>query len=274
MPAIACHALLKRYRRITALRSLTFSLPVGSSTALVGPNGAGKSTLMRCWLGFERPTKGRVSIHGIDPNRDRSSALSFVGYVPQLAALHPALTVSDHVKMAAQLRPAFSSSEALGRLHSLGIEETARVGELSGGQAAQLALAVTLATGSQILLLDEPLASLDPLARRGFLSVVRQARANRNTTVVLSSHIVTDLVEACDDLLVLREGEILVHESIAALRSTHTVTGEPPQTAQAISTFIDQDGASVWLCLGSEGRPAQIDEIVMGYLAAELPSRA
>ncbi|MEO7667336.1 MAG: ABC transporter ATP-binding protein, partial [Dehalococcoidia bacterium] len=161
------HDLAKRYgRRTWALTGIDLAIPQGGITALVGPNAAGKSTLIKTWVGFERPTRGSVAVAGIDPWKDRSAALAHVGYIPQSPALYDALSVDDHLDLAVQLRPGFDRAYARRRLDELGIPGNQGARSLSGGQQAQVALALALGTRAKILLLDEPLASLDPLARR------------------------------------------------------------------------------------------------------------
>src|SRR6266536_4211065 len=163
---IKTEALTKRYRRRDALRDITLVIPDGGVTAVVGPNGAGKSTLLKLCIGFERPTAGRLEVNGIDPVRHRARAVASIGYVPQTASLYRDLTVEHHLELAVAIRPGFDPPHARERLGVLGIPLTARVGELSGGEQAQVSLAIALGTRARLLLLDEPLANLDPLARR------------------------------------------------------------------------------------------------------------
>jgi ABC-2 type transport system ATP-binding protein len=162
--ALRADGLTKRYGSTVALQNVTLAIPSGSVTALVGPNAAGKSTLIKTFVGFERPTSGRVTIVGIDPAQDRGTALAHIGYIPQTPALYREYTVADHLDLAARLRPGFDRAAAVERLSALAIPARARGSELSGGQQAQVGLAVAIGTGADILLLDEPLASLDPLA--------------------------------------------------------------------------------------------------------------
>ena len=163
----------KRYgRRNWVIRHLDVAVPDGSITALVGPNGSGKSTLLKAWIGFERPSEGRVLVDGIDPWRARAAGLMRIGYVPQAPSLYRELTVEDHVRLAGTLRPGFDADLARRRLDDLDIPWTSRADQLSGGQQAQVGLALALGTRAPVLLLDEPLASLDPLARREFLHVL------------------------------------------------------------------------------------------------------
>ncbi|MEX0626923.1 MAG: ABC transporter ATP-binding protein, partial [Chloroflexota bacterium] len=221
-PVLEAHDLAKRYgRRTWALTGIDLSIPEGGITALVGPNAAGKSTLIKTWIGFERPTRGGVRVAGIDPWKDRSAVLGQVGYVPQSPALYDGLSVDDHLDLAVQLRPDFDQHYARLRLDQLGIPPDQGAKSLSGGQQAQVALALALGTRARILLLDEPLASLDPLARREFLHVLTDAVRSDGATALLSSHIVTDVEQACDRLVVLGVGKILLHDTVADAKATH-----------------------------------------------------
>jgi len=211
MAILETHDIGKRFgRRNWALRHVDLAVPDGSITALVGPNGSGKSTLLKAWVGFERPTEGRLTVDGVDPWRDRPAALERIGYVPQAPSLYRELTVAEHVAMARTLRPAFDEGVARRRLDDLDIPLGARADELSGGQQAQVGLALALGARVPVLLLDEPLASLDPLARREFLHVLVDAVHADGATALLSSHVITDIEQACDRLLVLGGGRTLL----------------------------------------------------------------
>ena len=273
MTVLEARGLAKRYRRgVWALGGIDLAIPAGGVTALVGPNAAGKSTLIKTWVGFEKPTRGSASVMGIDPWRDRSRALANVGYVPQSPALYDGLSVEDHLDLAVQLRHGFDRDAARARLDQLGIPRSAGARSLSGGQQAQVALALALGTRAPILLLDEPLASLDPLARREFLHVVSDAVRADGTTVLLSSHIVTDVEQACDRLIVLGVGNVLLHETVADALGRHGITvGE---VAGAVATFRGPDGAPLSLVRGAWERPATLEELVLGYLASGRPGAA
>ena len=266
-PMLVAHALAKRYgRRTWALTGIDLTIPPGGITALVGPNAAGKSTLIKTWVGFEKPTSGSVAVMGIDPWRDRSRALAKVGYVPQSPALYDGLSVDDHLDLAVQLRPGFDRAYAQQRLAQLDIPAGRGARSLSGGQQAQVALALALGTRAPILLLDEPLASLDPLARREFLHVVSDAVRGDGATALLSSHIVTDVEQACDRLIVLGVGRVLLHDTIAAALAQHAISlTEPPD---AVGSFAAADGSRLSLVRGDGDRPATLEEVVLGYLAS------
>jgi ABC-2 type transport system ATP-binding protein len=274
---LEAHGFGKRYRgRPWALRGVDLAVPEGSITALVGPNGSGKSTLIRSWIGFETPTEGHLVTGGVDPRRDRTSAVHRVGYVPQTPSLYPELTVSDHVELAASLRRGFDQRLARHYVERLGIPLTARAAELSGGEQAQVGLALALGTRARILLLDEPLASLDPLARREFLRVLIDAVRTDGSTALLSSHVITDIEQACDRLVVLGRGHTLLDLSIADAIAHHRVIGGPADAPGdgVVASFPSPDGETLTLVrvgdatTGSEGRPATLEEVVIGHMAA------
>jgi ABC-2 type transport system ATP-binding protein len=275
-PALTTDRLSKRYRSGAplALDDVTMAVPTGTITAIVGPNGAGKSTLIRTWMGFERPTAGRVTVNGIDPWRHRPQALARIGYVPQAASLYRDLTVADHLALAVTLRRGFERSVAVERLKSLGIGPSRRASELSGGQQAQLGLALALATRAPVLLLDEPLASLDPLARREFLGVLVAAVRADGHTAFLSSHIVTDVEEACERLVVLSAGRVLLDADVARARDGHRIVAAGGGGASApgeVATFAGPGGIRLVLVRTADpavGRPASLEEIVLGYLSS------
>jgi ABC-2 type transport system ATP-binding protein len=268
------HALGKRYRRRHwALRDVDVAVPAGSITALVGPNGAGKSTLIKAGVGFERPTAGRVLVDGVDPWRERGRAIRRVGYVPQSPSLYRELTVDDHVRLAATLRSGFDAGLARRRLDQLAIPLASRADELSGGQQAQVGLALALGTRAPLLLLDEPLASLDPLARREFLHVLVDAVRADGATALLSSHVITDIEQACDRLLVLGGGRKLLDLSIAESIAGHRIVDERAPGDDVVGTFMDTNGGHVSLIrhpsgVAPRGRPATLEEVVLGHLAA------
>jgi len=274
-PPLQTYAVSKTYgrrfgTRTEALRSVDLAIPAGSITALVGPNGAGKSTLIRGFVGFERPTSGRMTVMGIDPWHDRGRAIERVGYVPQNASLYRSLTVSHHLDMAASLRPKFERAVARRRLEELGIPLDRRADELSGGQQAQVGLALALGTRAEVLLLDEPLAALDPLARREFLAVLVSAVRAEGATALLSSHVITDIEAACDRLVVLGGGRILLDDTLAAAVASHRIVGPDDRLdGGLVALFPGRAGELMALWRAVErGRPATLDEVAMGYLSS------
>ena len=270
--------LTKRYRagRPPALDAVDLAIPAGSSVALVGPNGAGKSTLIRSFLGFERPTSGRAVVDGIDPRVDRAGALRRIGYVGQEPGLYRDLTVGDHVALAGSWRPGFDGVAVIDRLALLGIGRDETVGHLSGGQGAQLALGLALGTGAPVLLLDEPLASLDPLARRDFLGAVRAA-TDRGTTILFASHIVGDLEAACDRIVLLAAGRVAIDDPISVVRAKHALVDPGDALAESlVGVFDDRTGRARALVRVAEpvDEPPPLDDIVLGYLAGAVGRRA
>ena len=282
VPALEARGLSKRYRRgVLALQAVDLTVAAGSITGLVGPNAAGKSTLMKTFVGFERPTAGEVRVHGVDPWRDRAGALDRLGYVPQSPSLYRSLTVLEHLDLAAHVRPGFDHVSAGKHLSDIDIPLHARPSSLSGGQQAQVMLAIALGTGADVLLLDEPLASLDPLARTEFLALLRSAIRERRATVLLTSHIVTDIEQICDRLIVLGIGRILFDDALATALAVHrALAGNQtvPDGLVEVGRFPDDTGEPVILLRTPEGsgtassgeqaRPATLDEIVKGYLVA------
>ncbi len=275
--ALEAIGLSKRYRRSGqwALLDVDLAVPRGTVTALVGPNGAGKSTLIRTWMGFERPTRGGVRVGGIDPQDDRAGTLRQLGYVSQSTALYRGLPVVDHLHLAAGLRADFDTDGARLRLEQLGIPLSQKAGSLSGGQAAQVALCLALGTGAPVLLLDEPLAALDPLARHDFLNIVLSTVREGGATVLLSSHIVSDVEAVCDQLVVVGQGRVTLQSPISDAVAGHRLmpAGSAP-SEQVVATFARPGGAPTMLVRSTDpDLPIpSLEELVMGYLAAARPS--
>lgn len=271
-PPLQAEQFGRRYRRNRpwAVRDVSFSIPEGSITALVGPNGSGKSTLIRACLGFEVPSAGRVLVFGADPKRRRAEAVDAIGYIPQAFALYRGLTIRDHLTMAEAARPSFDRLFALGRIEESGLGEKRKVGELSGGEQSQVALALALGTRAPLLLLDEPLASLDPLARRDFLTAMSSDVRQRRATAVISSHLIADVDQICDWLVVLADGHLVLATSIAEARSRFSIASGDQQGGQVVvGAFSDPSGKLIALIDGvGVGRPATLEEIVLGHMAA------
>jgi ABC-2 type transport system ATP-binding protein len=270
-PPLQTEHLGRRYRRSRpwAVRDLSIVVPEGSITALVGPNGSGKSTLIRACLGFERPDAGRVLVFGADPRRQRATAVEAIGYIPQAGSLYRALSIGDHLTMAAAARPTFDRSYAAERLKVAGLSPRRRVGELSGGEQAQVALALALGSRAPLLLLDEPLASLDPLARREFLASMVVDLRRRGATAVVSSHLITDIDRICDRLVVLAHGQLALASSLDdAVATFRTAPADQLDGQTAVGQFSGPDGARLALVRGgARGQPATLEEIVLGHLA-------
>ena len=272
-PVITTMSLTKRYGKLVALRDLTVRIAAGGVIALLGPNGAGKSTLLKLCIGFETPSSGQMTVCGIDPVRHRRSAVASIGYVPQSPGLYRDTSVEDHLAIAGAIRPGFDVAHARGRLQALDIRLRATPAQLSGGQQAQVCLAVALGTRAPLLLLDEPLASLDPLARREFLAVVRDSARSGDVTIVLSSHVISEIEDVADRILVLGDGLVLYHDTVAASVADHRVLDDGGDLAGAdvVGRFPGRREERHVLVRSSDesvGRAGSLEEIVMGYLAA------
>ena len=225
-PAIETTGLSKRYGRTWALRDCSLGLPAGKVAALVGPNGAGKTTLLHLAVGLLDPTSGTVRTLGSSP-RERADILARVGFVAQDVPLYDGFKVKEMLELGGHLNPRWDQELAVDRLHRASVDLKQRVGTLSGGQRAQVALTMALAKRPELLLLDEPLASLDPLARREFLGSLMEAAADGELTVLLSSHLVTDMERVCDYLIVLSASHVQVLGEVDDLLSTHKVLTGP-----------------------------------------------
>src|ERR1700761_8929483 len=220
MNVIETSSLGKRYRRKWALRDCTLTIPGGHIVALVGPNGAGKTTMLTLSVGLARPTEGAVTVlDGIPAGSP--GALDRIAFVAQDAPLYKSLPVGDMLHVAANLNTRWDQGYATGRLERLAIPLRQKVGELSGGQKAQLALPVALARRPTLLVLDEPLAALDPVAREDFLAAVVAAAAGDGISVVLSSHVLAELERVATYLIVLTRGQVRLSGSVRELLSAH-----------------------------------------------------
>jgi ABC-2 type transport system ATP-binding protein len=238
MSAIEAQQVGKRYGRSWALRDCTLSVPAGRVVALVGPNGAGKSTLLNMAVGLTEPTSGRISVlDGVAPGSP--AALDRIAFVAQDVPLYPQLSVSDTLRLVASLANRWDEADARRRLEALNIPMTRRVGKLSGGQHAQVALAVALARHPELLILDEPVASLDPLARHDFMAALMATVAEEGTSVVLSSHMVAELEKVCDYLIVLSAGSVQVTGDVDTLLATHHLLTGPTEDLPAVTTAYD-----------------------------------
>jgi ABC-2 type transport system ATP-binding protein len=220
MNVIECVELGKRYRRAWALRDCTLSIPAGHVVALVGPNGAGKTTLLNLAVGLATPTTGAVTVLGGAP-AGSPDALDGIAFVAQDAPLYANLPVADMLHVARNLNRRWDQQRADERLADLGIPAKKKVGQLSGGQTAQLALTIALARRPDLLVLDEPLAALDPLARHDFMDSVLAAVAADGISVVLSSHVVAELERMADYLIVLSFGQVTLAGQVDDLIAAH-----------------------------------------------------
>ncbi len=276
---IQTRELSKRYRKATALSEATITVPEGRVSALIGPNGAGKTTLLRLLAGLARPTGGEVAVLGSPPRPD-PAFLAGIGFLAQEIPLYRRLTVEDHIGIGAHLNSRWDGVSVRHRLESLGIPLDQTVGTLSGGQRAQLALTLTLAKGPRLLLLDEPVAALDPLARREFLAHLAEAVAGGGLTVVLSSHLLADLERVCDHLILLAASRVQLCGDIEALLAEHQVLVGPRKdttaierdhtlvravrTARQTTLLIRRNGPVIDPAF--EAADVGLEELVLGYM--------
>jgi ABC-2 type transport system ATP-binding protein len=210
----------KKYGRRWALSDCTLDVPAGRVVGLVGPNGAGKSTLLNLAVGLLAQTAGTIEVLG-GPPAASTAQLAKIGFVAQDTPTYARLSIADHLRLGARLNPGWDDKVAQTRIQRLGLNPKQRAGKLSGGQRAQLALTLGIAKRPELLILDEPVASLDPLARREFLQDLMEAVAEQELSVVLSSHLVSDVERSCDYLIVLVDSRVQVAGDIETLLATH-----------------------------------------------------
>ncbi len=285
--AIEVEGLGKRYRQRWALQDCTFTLPAGRVCGLVGANGAGKSTLIRLLAGLARPTTGRAAVDGRAPD-GRVDFLRSVGYLAQDVPLYRRWTARDHLVMGATLNPGWDPALPLERLASLDIPLDQRVEQLSGGMRAQIGLAVAIGKKPRVLLLDEPVAALDPLARREFLASLAVLMADEPLTVLLSSHLLPDLERICDFLVVLVEGRAELADDVEEILRTHKLVRAPEAGRRALGRqhlIVDQQAtgplAVATVRLGGpvldpawEVEDLSLEDVVLAYLAGSAAARA
>ena len=278
--ALRTEGLGKRYGASWALRDCSLVLPEGRIAALVGPNGAGKTTLLHMAVGLLRPDAGEVNVFGQRPYGN-TEILADIGFVAQETPLYRDFTAADHVAMGGKLNRRWDAALARNRLAQLGIPPNKAVGKLSGGQRAQVALALALAKRPRLLLLDEPVASLDPLARREFLQALMGSVAESGTTVLLSSHLVADLERVCDYLIVLHAARVQLVGGVDDLVAAHRQLVGPrhgdgpiPGVAAIIrASHTDRQSTLLVRTDGPvddprwEAREVTLEDMVLAYLA-------
>jgi ABC-2 type transport system ATP-binding protein len=235
MSAIRTDGLGKRYGSKWALSDCTLEIPRGSVTALVGPNGAGKTTLLQLAVGLLDPSAGSVEVLGLSPREDAAELLPRIGFVAQDRPLHKGLSIGEMLHFGRAMNPTFDEALARERVQRLNLPMSQKTGKLSGGQQAQVALTLALAKRPELLMLDEPVASLDPLARREFLSTVMEAVTETGMTVLLSSHIVADLERVCDHLVILSTAHTQLAAPIDEILATHRLLTGPRSDPSTIA---------------------------------------
>jgi ABC-2 type transport system ATP-binding protein len=277
---IEASGLGKRYGRRWALADCTLAVPAGRVTGLVGPNGAGKSTLLQLAAGLLEPDSGGIRVLGEPPARTPAQ-LGRVGFLAQDAPVYAGLSVAGHLRMGAWLNHGWDTEFAKRRISDLGLNLQQRAGSLSGGQRAQLALTLATAKRPELLLLDEPVASLDPLARREFLRDLMETVAEQQVSVVLSSHLIADIERVCDYLIVLVASRVrLAGETEALLATHHRLSGprRDPRTLPASWEVIEESHVgkqSTLLVRTSEPvldpawtvRPVSLEDLVLAYMS-------
>jgi ABC-2 type transport system ATP-binding protein len=276
---VRAEGLGKRYRRRWALSDCTLELPAGRVVGLVGPNGAGKTTLLNLATGMLTPTTGTIEVLGGRP-ASGPTQLAKVGYVTQDTPTYAGFTVADHLRLGASLNPRWDHALAERRISRLGLDQRQRAGKLSGGQRAQLALTLGVAKRPELLILDEPVASLDPLARREFLQDLMVSVAEQELSVVLSSHLVSDLERACDYLVVLVGSRVQIAGEIESLLASHHRLVGPrcdparlPSDQQVISaSHTDRQSTMIIRAGGPIHDPAwtvsslSLEDLVLAYM--------
>lgn len=240
---IETEGLGKRYHKLWALTDCSLSIPAGHVVGLVGPNGAGKTTLINLATGMLAPTTGRIEVLGGRPAADPGQ-LAKVGYLAQDAPIYAGLSVADHLKLGAHLNPDWDGELARRRIDQLDLDPGQKAGKLSGGQRAQLALTIALGKRPELLILDEPVASLDPLARREFLQNLMETVGERQVSVVLSSHLISDLERVCDYAIVLVDSRVRLAGTVDELLATHHLLSGPRRDPASLPDGLQVISAS------------------------------
>src|SRR6476659_8245098 len=279
MNVIEASGLGKRYGGTWALRECALAIPAGHVAALVGPNGAGKTTLLNRAVGLAEPTAGVVSVLGGLP-AGSPAALDGIAFVAQDTPLYKNLSAADMLHLTRNLNRRFDQASAEARLAELGIPLKRRAGRLSGGQQAQLALTLALARRPQLLVLDEPVAMLDPLARHDFMATVLTAAVDDGVSVLLSSHVLAELERVADYLVLLSHGRVQIAGEVEDLLASHRMlTGpaaEADRYAQRPVVHARRDEAQAHLLVratasdtvppGWEAQPVGLEELALAYL--------
>jgi ABC-2 type transport system ATP-binding protein len=282
-PALRTAGLGKRYGHVWGLRDCTLAVPAGAIVGLVGPNGAGKTTLLEMIIGLLKPTEGQIEVFGHTAQANTAETLARVGYVAQNHPMYPDFTVADMFHLGQAMNPAWDMGMATARMEALDVPLNRKVKALSGGQQAQVALAMALAKRAPLLVLDEPVASLDPIARLEFMREVMAQVADGDLTVIIASHVVSELERFCDFLVVLTHGHVQLAGPVDGLLGEHQMLTVPRATPDADlpGTIIHRDDSdrhsSVLLRTSPATRAIQahpdwrietvsVEELVMAYL--------
>ncbi|MFI5940698.1 ABC transporter ATP-binding protein [Streptomyces uncialis] len=280
-PAFHAEGLTKKYgrRRGPALRDVDLTIPSGRVIGLVGPNGAGKSTLLHLACGLIEPTSGSLTVLGSRPAAN-ASHLARVGFVAQNTPVYGSFTVAEHLRFGARMNPAWDQALAERRIGQVGLNPAQKAGQLSGGQRAQLALTIAAAKRPELLILDEPAAALDPLARRGFLENLMEFVRELGASAVLSSHLLGDIEQVCDHLVVLCDSRVQLAGDTRDLLATHARLVAPrggldplPTWVDVISTDHHGEHSSAVVHIGDTSRalphqvrPVTLEELVLAHM--------
>jgi ABC-2 type transport system ATP-binding protein len=280
MPAVLeTNALTKRFGKVEALRDCEMTVPTGKVTGLVGPNGAGKTTLLQLAVGLRAPTSGTIRVLGLSPATDTVALLPRVGYVGQDRPLYLDLTVAETLELGRRLNNRWDEEFARSRVAHFQIPLDRALGSLSTGQRAQVALTLALGKRPELLLLDEPVANLDPVARLELLEELMGAVAEDGPAVVLSSNVLSDVERVCEHVVILVNGRVRVSGDIDELERTHFLVSGPRgatgATGEEVVDVREAERQTVRLVRGpvswGDGngtltRPATLEEVVLGYL--------
>jgi ABC-2 type transport system ATP-binding protein len=217
--AISVDRLSKRFGEKMALDELSLAVPKGSICGLVGPNGAGKTTAIRILLDLLPRDSGAVRVLGLDPARDSLAIRTRVGYVPEKHHIYKWMSVQQVLDFAAGVYPHWDWDE-YGQVNAiLGLPVDRKVKDLSRGELAKLALLIALGHKPELLILDEPTSGLDPLVRREFLTAIAGLLKDESRTVFFSTHILSDVEQVADRVIVMNEGRVVTDGALDALRS-------------------------------------------------------
>jgi ABC-2 type transport system ATP-binding protein len=296
VPALRTDRLGRRYGKVWGLRDCTLEVPAGVVAALVGPNGAGKTTLLEMIVGLLAPTEGQVSVFGQTSRAETAQTLARVGYVAQDHPLYRDFTVGDMFHLGRAMNPRWDDKLAVARTEALGIPLRRKVKRLSGGQRAQVSLTMALAKRAPLLVLDEPVSSLDPVARLDFMRDVQASAADAALTFLISSHVVSELERFCNWLIVLAGGHVQLAGRADGLLAAHQLLTVPHATQDAelpgtviertdsdtptgrqstvlVRADADQLAAKLTMQRRSEWQadPVSFEQLVMGYLQRRTP---